>query len=225
MGPVQVRIEAQDRPLQPAVVLQELTTEVFFVRIDAQIVPVELHLAEAVAQGHDPFHAAELMVEPVAEVVARSRMLQAEPLHAQEAPALLRDHAETPLATIHVIGELALDAQIGFERPVPGFATGLHVVVAFGHDHPALACAGHHRLQLFKVLVVNADADDGDLHIEACRIIVPPLRDEDAQTGVPLSLERPIAPESSGDTQHAHDGQGPKPLPAVPHHPLKSGAK
>ena len=216
MQPEQPGIEAYDRAGQTSIMLQQFRAEVLLVGIHAEVLVVQAHLAEAVAQRDDALPLHQPVEEPIAEVVARAGVLQGEPLHAQQATALLRHHAEAPLAAFHVIGHLALDPQLALELPASGAIAGhghqertVHVVVALALDHTRLQRPVHNGLQPLHAFLIHGDGHHRRLRLEALRVVGPPLVQEGVEAGMAVPLQDMVRIPACGRTEHHQGGQDP----------------
>jgi hypothetical protein len=223
--PEEARIEPEQRAVQAAVVLQQLRAEMLFVGIDAQVLFIERHAAEAVAQRHHAFPSAQAVEEPIAEVVAGAGVLQAEALHAHEATVLLGDHPEAPLAAFHMVGHLALDPQLPLEGIRTSTESAIDIGVAFLFDHPSFAGAFHHAFQHGHALLVHDDLQHCRFLREAGRVVPPPLLQEDLQAGMSPVADGGIGAPGAQARQQCDQGDHPRPLSTRSHARIRRSCK
>ena len=192
---------------------QELLTEVLLIGVYPQVLSVEAHLAEPVLQGDEPLAAAQLLVEPLVQVVPRAGMLKTEALHPHEAPLLSGDDAEAPFTALHMIGQLTLDTDPGLERRTIMNEVGLHIAVSLLDDHASLPRLFDHLLQLLQLVIIDLDLQQLGFDREAGRIIPEDLTHEGEETGMTPGLELPIGdPRGNEQEQQSNDDeQGPPP--------------
>ncbi len=216
--PEQGGVEPEDGALRPSIPLQQFGAEVLLEGVDPQVLPIELHADEAVAQRRHTLGGHQAMVEPVAEVVARAGVLQREALHAHEAAILPGHHAEAPFAALYMVGELALDAQLGLEGLPIAADRGRHIAVALGQDDAPLAGLIHHALELLHVVVVHGNRKADGLHREAGGVVPHPLAHEYTQPRMIPLLQQAVAQPSARtrkDQEQACDVE-PAPSSATP---------